>query len=527
MISKINGIRKLFPFFFVLLSCGLFAQVPWTPPIDLSSSLSGSGERPEIAISESGYAVAIWKQNSGTRQVYAAIRSPSGTWELPELVGSAGTDGREAVVTIDGAGNSLAMWGAISGGTFTVYSSYRPLTGTWSAPHVVASASGSSSAISLEGNSSGYAVGVFGIPSGGSYSVRGAVFNGSEVPSSTSVIKPSVPSTPEPAVAVNAANDAVAVWNNNGVGIESSMLPFSGAWTSPTLISTSPSANMADVAIDGSGNAVAVWRVGGVARASTYVGGVWGAPTSLSPSGGNVAYTRVAITPSGDAVVVWERLIGGSYDFEVSEQIVPGAWSSPVVIDFGSLFEGETDVTIADDGTAYAVYVYETALGEYEIRSVYRPAGGTWSTPETISFDSSTIPENYLPHVEVDPTNTYLAAVWWGSPPSTSNYIIYSNSAVFAPSLPEPPQGIFGRLRSCDYALLVSWYNEISWSPSITADVVGYRIDRNGVFFKQVGSEINKIYDYEIQKGSLYTYTVRAIDSSGVLSIPITYTVRP
>ena len=106
------------------------------------------------------------------------------------------------------------------------------------------------------------------------------------------------------------------------------VVPATGAGTSharPTWVSDvvdlSPPDGFAQdpqVALDASGNAVAVWAQQATSQ-STYIvraatrpaGGSWSRPSSLSDGTRIAGAPQVAVTPDGDAVVVWQHNSSG------------------------------------------------------------------------------------------------------------------------------------------------------------------------------------------------------------------------
>ena len=109
---------------------------------------------------------------------------------------------------------------------------------------------------------------------------------------------PAAPASPQ--VALDAAGDAVAVWEDydlatsNGVVRAATRPAASGAWQAPVTLSAADQNNAftPQVALDSAGDALAVWQCDGLtfpaaarAAAGTAASGVWQAPVNLSAPG--------------------------------------------------------------------------------------------------------------------------------------------------------------------------------------------------------------------------------------------------
>ena len=107
-------------------------------------------------------------------------------------------------------------------------------------------------------------------------------------------------------------------------------------WLSPVDVSLAgQSALEPQVAIDAAGDAVAVWdRSNGantiVQAAARPAGGSFGAPVDLSVAGGNALVPQVAIDPAGDAVAVWTRFNGSNVIVQAAARPAGGSFGAPV-----------------------------------------------------------------------------------------------------------------------------------------------------------------------------------------------------
>ena len=174
------------------------------------------------------------------------------------------------------------------------------------------------------------------------------------------------------------AGDAVAVWTrSDGASnrAEAAFRPAGGAFGAPaTLSAAGQDAFEPQVAVGAGGDAVAVWyRFDGtilrIQAAHRPAGGSFGAPQTISGSGGEAFGPQVAMSSSGEAIVVWTRLDGTSYRVEAAIR-PPGAGSS-----FGTVqslsssgkdaFEQQVDA--GPDGSAVAVWTRSDNSGKVRI----------------------------------------------------------------------------------------------------------------------------------------------------------------
>jgi hypothetical protein len=124
----------------------------------------------------------------------------------------------------------------------------------------------------------------------------------------------------EPQVAVDPTNgNVVAVWTHSdglNLRIESANRTPNGAWTAGVPISDpGQSASSPAIATDTSGNMVAAWTRfdgtnGRIQVSYRPAGGSFGAPFTLSASGGDANEPQVSMDNTGKAIAVWIRFDG-------------------------------------------------------------------------------------------------------------------------------------------------------------------------------------------------------------------------
>jgi hypothetical protein len=184
-----------------------------------------------------------------------------------------------------------------------------------------------------------------------------------------------------------------------------------------------------DLGFDEHGNGIAV-GVGPDAGGNTTIrattrpfGGRWSDSVAVSRSGdSDVSDPHVAVNPHGDAVAIWS-----GYDDATSKQVVRvsgrpagGAWSDPVVVSDGAVFNDEHDVVIDEQGNATAIW--DEIIGStFFVRTASRLNGSGWGEAVELS-DTSHGTINMLPQLAVDPQGN-TTAVWIGDGPGTTRIV--------------------------------------------------------------------------------------------------------
>jgi hypothetical protein len=199
-------------------------------------------------------------------------------------------------------------------------------------------------------------------------------------------------------VAFDGAGDALAVWRHTSGNefVQVAEKPAGGAWQPPVnLSSSSYPPESPQIAVNPAGDAVVAWSAWdgsgkGVWAAVRSAGGAWQAPVEISEPGFNAERARVAIDPTGAAVVVWERWSGERF-FPGAEGLVQaakmtaaGAWGAPATLSAPSEEQFSPDVAFDSGGAATAVWQrYNGSVGVIEADEM--GPGGSWQGPIGLS----------------------------------------------------------------------------------------------------------------------------------------------
>jgi hypothetical protein len=229
----------------------------------------------------------------------------------------------------------------------------------------------------------------------------------------------------EPQAAVDSAGDAIVVWEHwDGTNfvVQAALRPAGAANFTllPNPVSVPQSQPHEDaigpkVAVDPTGDAVVVWKLGGgpsgnawkVQAAELPAGGAtFTAPQDMSAAGEDAEDPAVAIDNAGNAVAIWQRFdTSGAFIDTASLAAGTSSWNKselPAMIN--SLVP---DIAVDPAGNALGVWAGPDSVNS-SIYSAFRPAGGAFEAPLPLS----TAGQNAVdPHVVLDQTGDAFA-VW-------------------------------------------------------------------------------------------------------------------
>jgi hypothetical protein len=397
------------------------AGATWQPAVDLSASGQSAIEQ-VLAVDPAGDAVAAWVRSNGSNKIVeAALRSPSGAWGSAIALSAPGEDANEPEVAFDAKGDAIAVWDRSDGTNLIVQAALHPAGGSWQEPVNVS------------------------------------------LPGRTAEL---------PRVAMDAAGDAVAVWerfNGANIVIQSASLPAGGKWSEPERISEKGSeAGAPEVASDAAGDAFALFeRSNGVNEiaevAERPAGGSWQPAVPLSPPGRDGGEAHVAVDAGGDAAAIWQLAGGPHLIIEAATRAAGGAWGAPVELSAPEATGTSPHIALA--GPADALAVWTLAEGGHKfVQGASGRAGGAWGAATGVGSPSS---DANNPDVAVDARGDGVA-VWQQS--NGSNEIVhaagYDASGPFLEGVSIPAGGTAGQPLAFSVSPLDAWsaLGTTSWS---------------------------------------------------------------
>lgn len=205
----------------------------------------------------------------------------------------------------------------------------------------------------------------------------------------------------QPQVAMDAAGNAVAVWvleHATGRNIWTNTYTPDIGWQQPECLSE-PLAEGVDrpaVAMNAAGDAIIVWQQGPsygrqVWATRREVGGSWSLRARIDePALGDARNPRVALDGAGNATVAWERTATNFGEIWATRYEVGSGWLAPVFVSEECPHQqSELDLEAGLAGDVLVIFVSEDILGAYASASQYQVGTG-WSTPVRLSSEAST-----------------------------------------------------------------------------------------------------------------------------------------
>jgi hypothetical protein len=194
-----------------------------------------------------------------------------------------------------------------------------------------------------------------------------------------------------PQVAQDGAGETTVVWWNQTGGSIVEAATIAGGHVSPpvSLSEIKAAASFPTVAVNDRGDTVVAWiQDDGGSETATAVfraaGGPFGVPVSLSASGQDAEFPRVAIDAAGDATVVWTRGNGTNKIVEAAYR--PAAGSFGAAMSLSASGESAKNPFVAMDDAGDTAVSWQREESGNEIAQVaVRPTGAAFGAPTSLS----------------------------------------------------------------------------------------------------------------------------------------------
>lgn len=149
-----------------------------------------------------------------------------------------------------------------------------------------------------------------------------------------------------------------------------------------------------------------------------------------------------------------------------------------------------------------------------------------------IELDPSAQPGTYTLLTSSGITGTFDVVRFTGATPNYTLSYLPVGSPTFVqldflgylPSV-QPPSNLQGVQKKNDFGFVYELYNQLTWSPSSSADIVGYMLSRDGTNIATLGANVYNYQDHNRPQGVSTLYAVVAFDGNGNTSAPATVIV--
>ncbi|MDX6646010.1 MAG: hypothetical protein QOK40_1737 [Miltoncostaeaceae bacterium] len=324
------------------------ASGTWRAPATIAVIPASRGVA--VALDSRGGATALWATGARSTALEAAEAPPGGALSRPHLLWPSGPFPVSLTwLSVDRSDRALALWLVNDRNRTVLMSATRSAAGRWSAAVAVSRVVPRLSAVDVAVNRRGDAVAAW---QAYDPAIRRAVVQAASRrgggPFSDPVTVAHEGQFPygELAVAIGEGGDAAVTWSVAGVGdyrpaLVATHAPL-GRWSSPVLLSRpSESTSHLRVAVDGRGGAMVAWMSEGkhrhttgrpVVAASRTPAGRWTAPITVAGRVDAVDDPALAMSPGGDAVIAWNRVVGGNARLLAAARRAGAGWGAPVEI---------------------------------------------------------------------------------------------------------------------------------------------------------------------------------------------------
>jgi len=198
----------------------------------------------------------------------------------------------------------------------------------------------------------------------------------------------------EPKLVVDQSGMVIAIWVSE-VGafsvVQSSSRPEGGVWSEPVTISDSQSDSYdPQISVDSSGLVTTVWVTEDdvIESRTSQSGEPWLPSEEISDPTLEAAFPQLTVDSTGLVTAAWESFDGQDKLVQVSTSLSGGPWSEVEDISPDAQLSERVKIQADASGTVFAIWIGTDDIGNF-IQTSSRPRDGVWSVPENISTAST------------------------------------------------------------------------------------------------------------------------------------------
>lgn len=440
------------------------ATFRWEP----SQQQAGTGTDPRIDVDRAGNAVMLFKNTNQNDLRVRRYSAASQTWSSITVLDTLPYSSTSPDIKLSASGIAIAVWVHNTGlGGVIQAASYNPTTLSWTSNINLSVPSATfdfEPHVAINDNGDGIAVWNH-YQDNNTTLIQAARFNGATktwqgFPTNLTFGNESFDSR----VGIDNNGNAIAIWTHSPFGtggstyIESSAYdPVTNTWSNPVIISGHPDhATLPDLSVTSNGDAMAVWidDTGNnqhILRANKYSGSTKTWKTieyDIDLINSNLTPVKVAMSNVGTAIIVDSDQVTGvsglyyieAYHYDPNSDL----WDVAPKILAQTTFSGaSTRVAMDGSGNGVAIWIQTNGQDYYIESSTYLKVSQMWSLPDQISSAESNV---YTPQVVAKQGTqglsgvNFAAAVWGfvdnngnpritGSPATINSNIIIANDS--------------------------------------------------------------------------------------------------
>jgi len=491
-------------FVICLALLGKVAAAPTTAPF------SGTPSALDTSVDPSGnaFVVALVSGN-----IEALIYQTNGTWSplFPLYI----RGGAEApVIKTDSNGNALVLWFQSNSGFDMMAAYYSASDKTWSPAETISGSSISTPStpnVEFFGNSG--AMGLWEVNNGGTAYIESALFDqDTQTWGSSTATLPQTGTISNTHFGVNDQGDALVVWRLSsapylfGASFDggSKLWGFADPFPNPA----GDDRTFLTFALSSASIGVASWLEssgGTLYLRSTRLNVPLVIPhyypstfTSVPPI--FLFNIEMAISPSGNAFLIWQENGGGSIN-GANFNGLTGQGSTPT--NFARSNPAAPLLQIGADGFGNGVGIWRLVDGADNIiqRATYSAGSQTWGSPSDLYTTTNTVSELSFSINAVGNT----ATVWLEG---ASTFLLLDNT-------PAAPSNLQVAVTKNRFTFQTEFAHTVSWSPSTSPSIASYKFYVNGELFAELGANQLSYTVHNCPPKNPVTYQVVAVSSNG------------
>jgi len=337
---------------------------------------SGTGDAfpPQIAVDGNGSAIAVWYQYDGSQlKIYAnRFDVRTGSWQGTALIKNDDIYSAYAPqIAMDDSGNAIAVWYQSSGTYTNIYANrFDARSGSWQGAALIEGGTGDARYPQIAVDDSGNAIALWYQNDGSHDSIYANRFDArSGIWQGVTLIESGAGNAYTPQIAIDGSGNAIALWYQYDGSHDSIYTnrfdAHSGSWQGETLIeSSTESAGYPQIAVDGSGNAMAVWRQYNGSKYDIHANyfdarsGSWQGAALIESDTGDTFKPQITVDGNGNAIALWYQY-DGSHDSVYANRFDAhsGSWQGATLIESGTSSAGYPQITVADSGNCMAIWI--------------------------------------------------------------------------------------------------------------------------------------------------------------------------
>jgi hypothetical protein len=361
----------------------------------LESTDDGDAITPQIAIGPNNRYMVVWAQTEAEtvsmvttlhRNIVALAFTDSYV-DIPRAIDTGADAADVPQVTVDAAGNSIAVWSQSDGTRTNIWANRyllpppptgnNPVANGWgTAVLIETDNAGDAGSPQVAVDSAGNVIAVWSQSDGTRTNIWANRFNGTTWGTAELIESDNAGDATAPQIAIDGNGNAIAVWmQSDGTRTNIWANRFNGSWAGPVLIEADDAgaAVSPQIAADGDGDAIVVWSQSNGTRTNIWANrysGSWAGPVSLETLDGVANTPDIAMNPDGNAIAAWSQLVGVGDPAEVTITIAsPGVvnWTAHRLTNGRKVVLETTDLlpTGLTAGTTY--YVQNSTTNSFEL----------------------------------------------------------------------------------------------------------------------------------------------------------------